>query len=68
MHGEMFADAKAASYTAASSGAVLGMVDHLRCRFARFKLCAHLLQTGSKRVNLLLLLCGNRFLLCDNRL
>ncbi len=34
------------------SAIVLG---HLRRRFARFKLCAHLLQARSKRVNLLLL-------------
>ena len=33
----------------------LGIFDYLRCRFARFKLCAHLLQACSKRINLLLL-------------
>ena len=46
----------------------LRIVDHLRRRFARLRLCAHLLQACSKRFNLLLLLCGSRFLLCDNRL
>ena len=42
-------------------GAALGIVDHLRRRFARFKLCAHFLQARSKRFNLLLLLCYGRF-------
>ena len=31
----------------------LRIVDHLRCRFARFDLCAHLLQAHGKRINLL---------------
>ena len=35
---------------------LLIVVDHLRRRFARFKLCAHLLQACSKRFNLLLLI------------
>ena len=39
----------------------LGIVDHLRRRFARFKLCAHLLQACSKRFNLLLLAHRVRF-------
>ena len=36
-----------------NSNRLLGIVDHLRRRFARFKLCAHLLQARSKRFNLL---------------
>ena len=35
----------------------LRITDHLRRRFAGFKLCAHFLQARSKRLNLLLLLC-----------
>ena len=34
--------------------AALGIVDHLRCRFARLKLCAYFLQARSKFFNLLL--------------
>ena len=37
-------------------GRALGIVDHLRCRFAHFKLCAHFLEARSKGFNLLLLL------------
>src|SRR5258707_9798099 len=33
----------------------LGIVDHLRCRFARFKLGAHLLKAGYERFDLLFL-------------
>src|SRR5205823_5171856 len=39
----------------------LGILDHLRCRFARFKLCVHLLEAHSKRFNLLLLTHRIRF-------
>src|SRR5438045_3522455 len=42
--------------------AALGVVDHLRRRFACFKLGADFLQTGSKRLNLLLLASNSRFL------
>ena len=48
-------------------GAVLRIVDRVRRRFARFKLCAHLLQSRSHRFNLLLLLGVCRFLLFDHR-
>jgi hypothetical protein len=48
-------------------GAVLRIVDRVRRRFARFKLCAHLLQSRSHRFNLLLLLGVCRFLLFDDR-
>ena len=37
--------------------AALRIVDHLRRRFARFKLCAHFLQARSMCFNLLLLAC-----------
>jgi hypothetical protein len=50
----------------------LGIVDHLRRRFARFKLCAHFAQARSKRVNLLLLVRRSRLevllLVCHRRL
>jgi len=36
------------------TGAALGIVDHLRRRFARFKLGVHLLEASSKRCNLFL--------------
>ena len=39
----------------------LGIINYLRRRSARLKLCAHLLQAGSKSFNLLLLLSNNRF-------
>ena len=41
--------------------AALGIVDHLRRRFARFELRAYLLQARSKRFNLLLLPSDDRF-------
>ena len=40
--------------------ALLIVVDHLRCRFPHPDLCAHLLQTCSKRFDLLLLVRGSR--------
>ena len=40
--------------------AALRVVDHLRRRFARFKLCVHFLKASSERFNLLLLLCNSR--------
>src|ERR1700730_5057300 len=45
--------------------ALLIVVDHLRRSLAHFKLCAHFLQTSSKRFNLLLLARDRRFLLCS---
>src|SRR4029077_8460980 len=42
--------------------------DHLRRRFARFKLGAHFLQAGGQRVDLLLLACDGRFLFCSTRI
>ena len=48
--------------------AALGIIDHLRRRFAGFDQRTHLLQACNKRFNLFLLLCGSGFLLCDNRL
>ena len=57
--------------SATKIGAILGIVDHLRRRFARFNLRAHALQARSKRVNLLLLARDSRlealFLFCNNR-
>jgi hypothetical protein len=45
----------------------LGIVDHLRRRFARFKLGAHFLQAHSESFNLLLLLGFCYFLLFNHR-
>jgi hypothetical protein len=42
----------------------LGIVDHLRRRFARFKVCAHFLEAGGKCLNLFLLFGYRRLLLC----
>ena len=42
--------------------AALGIVNHLRRRFARFKLCAHLLEARSESFNLLLQFSYGRFL------
>jgi hypothetical protein len=43
------------------AGAALGIVDYLWRWFARFKLCAHLLQARRESFNLLLLLRGSHF-------
>jgi hypothetical protein len=44
--------------------AVLGIVDHLRRRLARFKVCAHFLEAGGKCLNLFLLFGYRRLLFC----
>jgi len=44
-----------------TSELALRIVDHLRRRFARFELCAHLLQARRESFNLLLLLRGSHF-------
>ena len=40
---------------------LVGVLNRLRCGFARFKLRAYVLKARGKRFNLLLLACGIRF-------
>jgi hypothetical protein len=52
---ERIRDLRLLESRAATDPDPLGIVDHLRRRFARFELCAYLLQSRSHRFNLLLL-------------
>ena len=70
-HNEALPSPRCASAIQIVRPLVLRIVDHLRCRFARFKLCAHfldlrglLVQTLRHSVHSSLLLRDGRFLFC----